>query len=312
MRPLIIDVDTGTDDAICIIFSVIHQEKFDIRCFTTVCGNVCVEKTSQNTLDILEYLNSDYPVAIGADKPIKGETIFAKSHGHTGLGDIELKHSEKSFAEKKAYEVIIEEAKKQSGNLEILAVGPLTNIALALKNCDDLHLLIKKITIMGGGIFGGNMTIGSEFNLYNDADAAAIVFTSGIKIDMVGLDVTLKPELPNDVYEKASKIDNDYGRLVYKILTFIKYRSVLCGGDKPNLHDVIALAYILKPKLFKSSKYYIEIETKGTITKGMTVVDYNCVAQKEPNVNAVMDIDIKGFWTWFLNSLKNVSEMGGE
>lgn len=303
--PVVIDVDTGTDDAICITAALLNTDLLDIKAFTSVCGNVSIEKTSKNTLNIVDYLGFDYPVAIGAHKPLKHELTIAKSHGNTGLGDVVLPDSSNSFMKQPAYEVIYEQAYAAKGDLQILAVGPLTNIALAIENHPDIIPLIKKITIMGGGLYGGNMTMTSEFNIYNDPDAAKIVFDSGIDLTMVGLDVTLKPKLPLWVVEKVNKIDTPFAKLVSMIFDFMQRRKVQIGGDDPNLHDVIALTAIVKPDILTFKEFFMTVETQGTITRGMTIADFNNVEEKKPNVHAAININVDMFWNWFVETLNN-------
>ncbi len=303
--PVVIDVDTGTDDAICMTAAILNQDKLDIKAFTAVCGNVSVEKTSQNTLDIVDYLGTSYPVAAGASKPLVQDITFAISHGSTGLGDVQLPTSSRDFLPDPACEVIYRCAKEENGNLEVLATGPLTNVALAIRNHPDICSLIRRITIMGGSLIGGNMTPVSEFNIYNDPEAAKIVFESGIELVMVGLDVTLKPCLPTEVVEEMNKISSPHADLVRRIFSFMQRRSAEFGGDAPNLHDVIALASIVAPKLFTMKDYYTTIELNGALTRGMTVADFRNVSEKAPNVHAAVDIDIDGFWKWFIAVMRS-------
>lgn len=297
--PVVIDVDTGTDDAICMIAALLNKDKLDIKAFTTVCGNVSVKNTSQNTRNILDYLGEQYPVSIGASKPLIQPLTFAISHGSTGLGDVSLPTSTKDFSSLPAWEVIYHYAKEENGCLELLATGPLTNVALAIRSHPDICSLIRKITIMGGSLIGGNMTSTSEFNIYNDPEAAKIVFESGIELVMVGLDVTLKPLLPVSVVEEMKKINSPHADLVRRIFSFMQRRSSEFGGDAPNLHDVIALASMVAPNLFTMKDYYITVELNGDLTRGMTVADFRNVTGKTPNIHAAIDIDIDGFWKWF-------------
>ncbi|MGI6096012.1 MAG: nucleoside hydrolase [Lachnospiraceae bacterium] len=303
--PIIIDVDTGTDDAICITSALLNQEHLDIKAFTTVCGNVSLDKTSRNTLNIVEYLGEKHPVALGAAQPLVQKLVFAISHGSTGLGDVQIPQSGRPFLEEPAWEVMYHHALQEQGELELLAVGPLTNVALAIRNHPDIVPLIRRITIMGGCLVGGNMTPTSEFNIYNDPEAAKIVFESGIEMNMIGLDVTLKPSLPEYVVEAVGKLSSHHGDLVTRIFSFMKRRAVEYGGDAPNLHDVIALAAILKPEMFTMKDYYITVELNGDLTRGMTVADFRNVSEKQPNAHAAVDIDINQFWAWFIETMQS-------
>ena len=298
--PIVIDCDTGTDDAVCITAALLNGDLLDIRAFTCVCGNVEVDKTSRNTLDILGFLGSNAPVAAGADKPLRGELIKAVSHGRNGLGDVVLPASSRQLLKKPAYEVLYNEAVSAEGALEILATGPLTNLALAITNYPDFASRIKRITFMGGALTGGNISMTSEFNIHNDPEAANIVFGSGIDLVMVGLDVTLKPKLPEYVLCALKHADTPHAKFVCRVLDFMVRRKAETGGDAPNLHDVIALFALVQPSLLTFRDYYISVETEGKLTRGMTVADFNGVVNKAPNVHAAVDINIDGFWHWFV------------
>lgn len=310
--PLVMDVDTGTDDAIAIICALMSTDMLDIKAFTTVAGNVGVDLTSRNTLNIVDYLGFDIPVAVGAAKPLKKELYTAVSHGSTGLGDVIVPGSGKSFYARDAADTIYEFAVAMKGALEILAVGPLTNVAEAMIRHPDIVRLIKRITIMGGALRGGNMTQTSEFNSYVDPDAGKIVFEAGIPLVMVGLDVTLKPQLPLAVFEAARHLDNKFARLASNIFDFMLRRCEQFGFDPPNVHDAIALASLVLPQLITVEKYYITVETEGTITRGMTAADFNNVTGRKPNVNAAVDINCNLFWDWMIDKfleyeLKNLN-----
>ena len=298
--PIVIDCDTGTDDAVCITAALLHSELLDIRAVTCVCGNVGVDKSSRNTLAVLDFLGSSIPVAVGAYKPLRRELTKAISHGNTGLGDVVLPESRRRFLKKPAWDVLYDEAVAAKGALEILAVGPLTNLALAITKYPDFAGLIKRITIMGGALTGGNITMTGEFNIYNDPDAARIVFQSKVELVMVGLDVTLKPRLPAHVLRSLQLVEGPYANLCYRILDFMVRRKDEIGGDDPNLHDVIALVAIVAPSLLVMRNVYVDIETEGELTLGMTVADLHSVTNNAPNVYAAVDIDIDGFWHWFI------------
>ena len=298
--PIVIDCDPGTDDAICIAAALLCDKNLDIRAITCVCGNVGVDRTSRNALDIVDLLGSDVPVSVGAHKPIRRELKMAISHGITGIGDVTLPRSTRNFHEKHAVDLLYDQVVKAEGALEILAIGPLTNLALAIGKYPDFPTMVKKITIMGGALIGGNMTMVSEFNIYNDPDAAKIVFDAGIPLVMVGLDVTLKPMLPDNILPQLAQVDTPHAKLVCRLLDFMVRRKEEIGGDNPNLHDVMALLAMVEPSLLTMQDYYMDVETEGRITRGMTVADFLNVEGKAPNVSAALDIDVAGFWDWFV------------
>lgn len=165
--PIIIDCDTGTDDAIAII-AALYAPQFDLRAITTVAGNVELKYTSQNTLNLVRCLGFDTKVAVGAPQPIKSDIIHSgdDTHGDTGMGTVVLPKTDASFYEKTAVETIIEEARALKGELMLIPIGPMTNVALAIMAYPELKTLIKRIVFMGGAMRGGNMTSVAEFNAW--------------------------------------------------------------------------------------------------------------------------------------------------
>ena len=177
-RPVIIDCDTGTDDAIALI-AALYSPELDVKALTTVVGNVALRHTSRNTLNLVRGLGFDTKVAVGAPKPLmRDEIIYSgmKTHGDNGLGSLVLPETDQPFYKKTAVETIYEEALACGGKLELIPIGPLTNIALAIAVHPDLKEMIKQIVFMGGAKDGGNITTTSEFNIWADPEAAKLVF----------------------------------------------------------------------------------------------------------------------------------------
>lgn len=304
-QPLIIDCDTGTDDAIAIVCALQNRDLFDIKAITTVAGNVTLAKTSTNTLNLIDMLNhNDIEIALGAEKPLSRTLVCAISHGESGIGDIKLPTSKRGFSKSTAIELIYKYAKESNGELIILATGPQTNLAHAIKTYPDITALIKHVYIMGGSLIGGNMTQASEFNAYVDPEALKIVVDSIIPTTMIGLDVTLQLSLPQWVIDKISTINSKDAKFVSDIFEYnLRYKKKM-GYEEANLHDVAAFCAIVAPKLFTMDKYYIEVETEGTITRGMTVADFRAVyPNKDKNITFAKDINVNGFWEWLINTL---------
>ncbi len=299
--PLVMDVDTGTDDAVCIAAATLCSDAIELVGIGAVCGNVEIGKTARNTLDLVDFLGCDIPVHVGAAQPLARPLCTAVSHGATGLGDVVLPAARRDYAQGGVTELIRRAAERHRGTLEILAVGPLTNIATALSEHPELASMLKRITIMGGALRGGNMTLASEFNLYCDPEAARLVFESGCELTMVGLDVTLKPELPLSVFDRIRAAPGPQADVVGRVLDFMMRRKDEFGADDPNLHDVIALAAIVRPSLFKFETYYVHLETAGEVTRGMTVADFSNISKRPPNARVAVDIDVDGFWNWFVD-----------
>ena len=303
--PILIDCDTGVDDAVAIVCALQYLDKLDLKAITTVAGNVPLEYTSRNSLNLVDMLgHTEIPVAKGANKPLVRELKRAISHGNTGLGDVKIPDSTRLFDSRTATQLIYDTACENDQELIILATGPQTNLALALSIYEDLAAKIKHVYIMGGSLIGGNMTQAAEFNAYVDPEAMKVLFDSGIPITMVGLDITLQLSLPKDIMEQLAAIDSDAARFVSAIFDFNFRYNAEMGYDDPAIHDVAAFCSIVAPELFTTEKYYVDVETHGSITRGMTVADFrNVCPEMEKNIICATDIDVTGFWQWFIQTI---------
>ena len=302
-RPIIIDCDTGTDDAIGII-AALYAPEFDVRAFTTVTGNVELAHTSRNTLNLVRALGFNTKVAVGAATPIFGDINRSGdgTHGDTGLGDLVLPQSSDSFYEKTAIETIYEEAVLQKGELELIPIGPLTNIALAIKAHPDLKGLIKQIVFMGGAMYGGNMTTTAEFNIWCDPEAASIVLQSGIPITMVGFDVTSVAALTDDDAAFMHSLHTTAGDIVGQILDFMITRRD-AGGEDLLMHDALAVGVAINPNFVKLTKYFVDCECKGTYTRGHTFVAVTRFHRKDANCYVSTDLKLDDFRAWIRETI---------
>lgn len=296
------DFDTGVDDAIALLCALLCQDQIEILSVSAVAGNVSLEHTAQNTLDIVRGMGeAQIKVVKGAEKPLVRDLHCAVSHGETGLGDVVIPHVQPDFYEKSVEDAIYESAEKAEGELIYVGVGPQTNLALALKKHPRLSGKIRRIVLMGGSLIGGNMTQASEFNAYVDPEALHAVFQTGVPITMVGLDVTLKTELPDWVLKRLQNMNNLHAKLAAQILDFIQRRSCQYGFDKANLHDALAFCAVVCPDVLQTKPYYVDVETKGELTRGMTVADFrNVCTEKTPNADCAVEVDIDRFWNWLV------------
>ena len=289
--PVIIDTDPGVDDCIALLLAL-SSEKLDVKAITTLGGNVALKYTSRNALNLCNYLGCNIKVAKGADKPLFRELKTAEHvHGMDGLGYAKFEESPYFLYEKNAVETIYEEAIKNEGNPNLIAIGPLTNVASLLIVRPDVKDKIKRITIMGGAISGGNVTPEAEFNIYADPEAAKIVFESGIPITMVGLDATEKTFVYKEEIEKIlsrkTKISEQAENLFQSSLNVAKK----FGNKGAVIHDALAIASVIEPDIIESEYIHVDIETKGEFTLGKTVVDN----KKEPNIDVALDADREKF-----------------
>ena len=283
-KPVIIDCDTGTDDAIAII-AALYSPEFDIRAFTTVAGNVALKYTSRNTLNLVRDLGFDTPVAVGAPRPIIRDTIIHSgdnTHGDTGLGSLTLPVTNAPFSEKNAVQTIYDEAIACDGELELIPIGPLTNIAQAVMVHPKLKDLIKQITFMGGAMWGGNLTTTAEFNIWADPEAARVVLASGIPLTMVGLDVTLKAALNREDTAEFRTMGTRAGEITADLLDFMQQRLGK-GGEDLLMHDALAVGVAINPLLVTMNKYFVDCEIHGEYTSGHTFVANRKLFRKEPS-----------------------------
>lgn len=295
-RPIIIDCDPGVDDALALYFAFSHKE-FNIKAITVVGGNVSLDKTASNAINLVDYLGVDVKVAKGAKGPLlRNLTIADEVHGESGIGDVLLNPSNRAFYEKDAVDTIREEVISCNGDLHIIALGPLTNIATAFLKYPEIKEKINGITLMGGATKGGNVTPVAEFNIYVDPEAAKIVFESGVPITMVGLDATHKCYLTSEeVDEFAKRYSSDKVKTAIKLL---KYTEKLClsyGHNGIIMHDPTAVAYVMDQSLLNCTKYHVDIETKGELTRGKTVADIDNVKKLNKNVSVALDTNREKF-----------------
>lgn len=310
--PIIIDCDTGTDDAVAIV-AALYSTAFDVRAITTVAGNVPLVYTSQNTLDLVHYLGFDTPVAVGAAKPILGEIIGAcdGTHGDTGLGTLVLPKAKANFYEKNAVETIIEHARALNGELIVVPIGPMTNIAHALMTYPELTRLIRQIVFMGGAMRGGNMTNTAEFNAWVDPEALSIVLKSGIPCKMIGLDVTEKAVLNKEDAEYFRSLGTRAGQVVADLLEFMLSRFKK-GGEDVYMHDGLAVAVAAVPEIVSTRKYVVDCECRGTYTRGHTYVATNQLFFKKgevpENCEVALELDLPRFKQFLKSAIANSAQ----
>lgn len=316
-RKVIIDCDTGTDDAVAII-GALGSKEIDVQAITTVNGNVDLEYTSKNTLDLVDALGIDVPVAKGAEGPLyrditqlrqtEEKDITLYSHGAKGFGNVVLTPSQRPFYSKNALVTIHDFAEKDNGELELIVTGPMTNIALALEVYPDLKKLIKHIYFMGGAMYGGNSTAVAEFNIFFDPEAAYTVLHSGIPLTEVGLDVTEKTILTDDDIDVIKGIENDAGRIGGKLLDFMRDRRDK-GGEDVFMHDPLAVAAAVAPSVVQTTPYFVDVELAGKYTYGHTYVQKNKRLSNEPvNCDVATSVNVRSFVHWLTSAINNYSE----
>jgi len=269
--PLLIDCDPGLDDAIALLAAA---QLTDLVGITTVNGNVGIDHTTHNALAVMQIAGLDIPVHRGAARPLIAPTIDAAYvHGPTGLGSVALPDLDRAEASNDAVSFICDTARTVDG-LHLVAVGPLTNIALALRADPDLPSHLGGFTIMGGGAHAGNVTAVAEFNVWADPEAAAIVFREFPMLTMVGLDVTHRVLMRPADRDRMRAAGGPAATLAADLLDFAVTRAgQIAGRDGAPIHDASAVMAVVRPDLFRGATHPVDVELHGTLTRGMTVVD---------------------------------------
>jgi purine nucleosidase len=293
--PLLLDCDPGLDDALALLLA--HGDpNLDLVAVTTVGGNVGLEGTTRNALQLREYLGfPDVPVAAGAAGPLSGPTRDAAAvHGASGLGNVTLPDALLSASDIPAVDLIIATLRDAPGTVHLVATGPLTNIALALRREPRIAEWAASFIIMGGSYTRGNATPAAEFNIYADPDAAAEVFAAGWTVVMVGLDLTLQAIVHDGIVGRMNSLGRLGTELIAPLATF--WTNPLDDEwDGQALHDVCAVAYLARPDLFVSRPARVDVELAGQFTRGETVVDFG---SDDPNAIVPTRLDVDGFWDY--------------
>ncbi len=309
-QKIIIDTDPGIDDAMAIFFAL-QSPELEVLGLTAVFGNGGVANTASNAVRILETAGrGDIPVAAGADTPliITNRSAGGTSvHGHDGLGNAgeQLPQQRGRPIAQNAAAFIIETVMANPGEITLVPIGPLTNIALALRLEPAITDAVKGISLMGGSAFvGGNVTAAAEANLHNDPHAAAVVFSAGWPIVMAGWDVNNRFHMNQIYLDQLCALGNpatNFIEAIYPCLqAFINLPEAAI--DVP---DLLAIAHLVDPSLFTSKRYPVYVETEGR-SSGMTVVDrrgYSRDGKIDPLVDILLDVDAERLRALFLKRL---------
>ncbi len=295
MHELIIDTDPGHDDAIAILLALAYKDECNLRAVTTVAGNQTIEKVTRNALRVLSFAGRQVPVAAGAVSPLSGTlSVSAEVHGESGLDGPSLPEPSYEAEPLNAQELLVRTIRETIEPVTLVPIGPETNIAVLLETHPELVEKIRLISLMGGGVSGGNITMAAEFNIHTDPEAARVVFSSGIPIVMSGLDVTMKAYVTESEIE-ALRRRGRVSRLVGELLGFYAgyYRRI--GMPGPALHDPCSIAYLIRPEIFTGSDLFVDIEVSGELTRGMTVADRRPTPGTPPNALVLTDVDRDAF-----------------
>jgi len=300
VRRIIIDTDPGQDDAVAILLALASPE-LHVLGITAVAGNVPLSLTQKNARMICELAGRpDVRVYAGAVRPLVRRLVTAEHvHGRTGLDGPRLPEPTMPLQEMHAVDFIVETLlAEEPGTVTLCPLGPLTNIAAALNRAPEIAGRIREIVLMGGGFFeGGNVTPAAEFNIYVDPHAAEIVFSSGVPIVMMPLDVTHKALTTASRVAAFRALGTRVGIATAEMLEFFeRFDEEKYGSDGGPLHDPCVIAYLVRPELFRGRLCNVAVETASGITMGMTVIDWWGVTDRQKNAMVMRDIDSDGFF----------------
>lgn len=298
-KKIIFDTDPGVDDAMAIIFGL-HSPELDFLGLTTVFGNTDTETTTQNALRLVELEGrSDIPVAKGAAKPyVRPEPFLGHAfHGVDGLGNTNMPLPVGKAIETPAAQFIVETVMAHPGEITLAAVGPLTNLALALRLEPRIVEKVKEVVIMGGAAFcPGNVSYVAEANISNDPHAANLVFSAGWNLTMVGLDVTTKAVQTNQMIMELTNAGTPSTEFLKKILPLYQDAHRQKDDDMQgaiNTHDPSAIGFLIDPGLFVTRRVPVYVETQGKCA-GFTVPDPRKRWKESVEVNVCVDVNAPG------------------
>jgi inosine-uridine nucleoside N-ribohydrolase len=296
--PVLLDCDPGHDDAIALLLALASPE-IELLGVTTVAGNQTLEKTTANAIRVLDFVGrDDISVARGADRPLLREPfVAAYVHGETGLDGPDLPPPQRAPLEQQAVDFLAEHA----AGATLVAVGPLTNVALLLARYPDARP--ERIVLMGGSIGLGNVTPAAEFNIWADPEAAARVFASGLDVTMIGLDVT-HDALLRDSDAELLRGSGRTGRMVAELYDFFhRFHAQTYGFTGSPIHDAVAVAHVFRPELVQTEHRHVAIECESELTRGRTVVDLWRRTGNGPNAHVGVGIDGRAFIELLLDRL---------
>jgi purine nucleosidase len=307
MIRLVIDTDPGVDDAHAIMAALAHPQA-RVEALTTVAGNVSLEQTTANVCTILDVLEQDVPVYAGCGGPLVGDAIDAGYfHGQDGLGDSGYPPSPRQVADEHAVHALIRLANESPGELTLAAIGPLTNVALALRLDPALPQKYDRLVVMGGAIRGaGNVTTAAEFNFYADPEAAAIVFDAWPGLTLVSWETTLAHGFSVEQIDALMAADSPRAEFFRRITKHsIGVLEQILGRKTLMEPDLLAVAAALEPDIVRQAEtHFVQVELAGMHTRGLTTVDWFDRTGQEPNVELVLELDTERVWELLYAAVK--------
>lgn len=296
-RKIILDCDPGHDDAIAMLMAAVHP-KIDLLGITIVAGNQTLDKTLVNGLNVCQHLGLEHSVYAGMSLPmVRDQVVAAYIHGESGLDGPVFRPLVKKAEKAHAVQFIIETLMASDGDITLVPVGPLSNIAMAMRLEPRIIPKIQEIVLMGGAYGLGNITAAAEFNIYADPEAASVVFRSGAPIVMMGLDLTCQAQCYPEIIARMEKIGNKASKLFSDIMNFVlKTQKEAYGFEGSPLHDSTCIAYLIDPGCIELKSMYTEVDLRSELCYGRTVCDYFNDSGKKHNSKVALKLDADRFW----------------
>ncbi len=302
--PVILDGDPGHDDAIAWVFAK-ASPLLKVLAVTSVAGNQTIENTTWNARRICALLGIDAPFARGAVRPLTADPVTAGNwHGESGLDGPAMPLPDQEISPLSAQELMAQVIAESSEPVVIIPTGPLTNVAMLLMTHPEVKDKVRMISLMGGGVTHGNWHPAAEFNIFEDPEAAKIVFASGIPIRMCGLDVTEKALIRPEDFPRIRAVGNQVAQIVADWLGFFYKYPMAIGYEGAPVHDPCAVLALTNPEIFESAPYYVDIETGGEYARGATVADFKGNSGHEPNTLVMTSIDRERYIDLLIEALR--------
>jgi purine nucleosidase len=320
-KKIIFDTDPGTDDALALMLAL-NSPELDVRAITVVPGNVTAKQGLDNALRMVSLANRcDIPVAAGAQHPLFQKLITAQFwHGKNGLANIELPPSKCKVDSHFGPDLIIQLVHASPHEITLVPVGPLTNIALAIEMDPSIVPLVKEVIIMGGSISGGNVNAAAEANIYNDPEAAQVVFQAGWPLTMVGMDVGDKALLSQKYLDQLRQTHGPVNDFISGVAKFLVDLAAQFGSPGTPMYDPLAVGVAIDATLVKAPAMQVDVETRGEFTRGETVANRHGYVERnvlhgdhyeiegadkvEPNAKVCTDVEADRFLQLFVSRIK--------
>jgi ribosylpyrimidine nucleosidase len=309
-QKIILDVDPGHDDAMAILLAS-ASPAIDLLAITTVAGNQTLPKTTLNARRVCSRAGiTTVPIAAGCDRPLsRSQTVAPTIHGDSGLeGPVFSGEPDVPLDPRHAVDLLIELLMASDGDIMVVPVGPLTNIAMAMRHEPRILPKIKHIALMGGAWGIGNMTPAAEFNMMVDPEAARIVFESGVPIMMSPLELTHQAQATPAVIKRFADIGSPLGDFAVEMLTFFSSTYQREFGIDAPLHDPTAVAWVIDPAIVKTKFVHVDIDVASETSFGRTNIDLYDQLHLEPNAHVGVELDVERFWDLMVSAVASYGD----